>query len=226
MSVWALVPFKGAAGAKRRLEAVLSEDERQGLALSMLQDVLAALARSDALGGVLLVSGDAGAAELARKFGARAYADSASNLSGAVVEASAFAAAECAATGTLFVPGDVPLIQPPDVAAVLAGHTDVTVVPDANDIGTNAVASTPPNALEYLFDGKSFKPHMAAAARVGIIARVVRRPAFGLDVDTPVELAAVAARGAGTRTGSFLQEHGITRRLPGRENLTECRSAT
>ena len=88
------------------------------------------------------------------------------------------------------------------MAAVLHGHECVTLVPDVNDIGTNAAASSPPNAFEYLFDGRSFKPHIASAARAGIKARVVRRQAFGLDVDTVQELKAVAARGAGTRTGS------------------------
>lgn len=214
MSVWALVPFKGAAGAKRRLESWLSAEEREGLVYAMLRDVLGALTKCPALGGVLLVSRDPAARQFAREFGVRLFADSATDLSGAVVEASDFAAAGFAATGTLFVPGDVPLAQPEDIAAVLCGHEQVTLVPDGNDIGTNAAASSPPNAFEYLFDGKSFKPHLASAAKAGITARVVRRHALGLDVDTVDELAAVARRAAGTRTGAFLQERGIDTRLP------------
>lgn len=214
MSVWALVPFKGAAGAKRRLESWLSAEEREGLVYAMLRDVLGALTKCPALGGVLLVSRDPAARELAREFGVRLFADSATDLSGAVVEASDFVAAGFAATGTLFVPGDVPLAQPEDIAAVLCGHEQVTLVPDGNDVGTNAAASSPPNAFEYLFDGKSFKPHLASAAKAGITARVVRRHALGLDVDTVDELAAVAKRAAGTRTGAFLQERGIHNRLP------------
>ena len=211
--VWALVPFK-AAGAKRRLTALLSADERQGLARAMLRDVLAALSACPDLDGVLLVSRDADAPALAGEFGAKAFADSAADLSGAVTEAGAFAARRLCAGTTLFVPGDVPLIRPPDVAAVLRGHQRVTVVPDHNDVGTNAAASSPPNAFEYLFDGKSFKPHLAAAARAGITARVVRRRAFGLDVDTAAELAAVAAARCRTRTAGFLAARRITARLP------------
>lgn len=214
MSVWALVPFKGAAGAKRRLESWLSAEEREGLVYAMLRDVLGALTKCPALGGVLLVSRDPAARQFAREFGVRLFADSATDLSGAVAEASDFAAAGFAATGTLFVPGDVPLAQPEDIAAVLCGHEQVTLVPDGNDIGTNAAASSPPNAFEYLFDGKSFKPHLASAAKAGITARVVRRRALGLDVDTVAELAAVAKRAAGTHTGAFLQERGIHTRLP------------
>ena len=211
--VWALVPFK-AAGAKRRLTALLSADERQGLARAMLRDVLAALSACPDLDGVLLVSRDADAPALAAEFGAKAFADSAADLSGAVTEAGAFAARRLRAGTTLFVPGDVPLIRPPDVAAVLRGHQRVTLVPDRDDVGTNAAASSPPNAFEYLFDGKSFKPHLAAAERAGITARVVRRQAFGLDVDTAAELAAVAATRRRTRTVEFLAARRITARLP------------
>ena len=213
MSIWALVPFKGASGAKRRLGAVLSADERAGLVRAMLRDVLTTLAGCPGLAGVLLVSRDPCAAGVAAAFGARLFADSADDLSGAVTQASAFAAADLKAGGTLFVPADVPLIQPADVAAVLSDHARVTLVPDANDIGTNAAASSPPNAFEYLFDGKSFKPHIASAAKAGITARVVRRFAFGLDVDTGETLGAVARHAAGTATGRFLQARGIGSRL-------------
>ena len=212
MSIWALLPFKGAAGAKRRLASTLSEAERKGLVLAMVRDVLQALASAPGLAGVVLASRDYIACELAEEFGAEVFQDTASDLSGAVVQASAYVAAR-GASGTLFVPGDVPLIQPADIAAVLDGHERVTLVPDAYDVGTNAAASSPPNAFEYLFDGKSFKPHVASAARAGIEARVVRRAAFGLDVDTAEELVAVARHGAGTRTGKFLHASGIADRL-------------
>jgi len=211
--IWALLPFKGAEGAKRRLAPVLTASEREGLVLAMVRDVLEALTSSASLAGVLLVSRDPVAQDLAREFGAEVYADNANDLSGAVREASGFAESRRSASGTLFVPGDVPLIRPDDVDAVLAHHDRVTLVPDANDVGTNAAASSPPNAFEYLFDGKSFKPHIASAGRAGIEARIVRRAAFGLDVDTIAELIEVAKRSASTRTGIFLAASGVRNRL-------------
>ncbi|MDE0177254.1 MAG: 2-phospho-L-lactate guanylyltransferase [Gammaproteobacteria bacterium] len=211
--IWALVPFKGASGAKRRLESVLDEREREGFVLAMIRDVLDTLAQCRALSGTLLVSQDAQAFELAEEFGIDVFEESATDLSGAVVQSGIYAQHQRQAEGTLFVPGDVPLIRPEDVVAVLDGHERVTLVPDANDIGTNAAASSPPNAFEYLFDGKSFKPHIASARRAGIEPRVVRNTAWGLDVDTVQELAEVAQRAAGTRTGRFLESSGISARL-------------
>ncbi len=211
--IWALVPFKGTSGAKRRLEPVLDVAERESLVLAMIRDVLDTLTRCRSLGGILLVSRDRTAFQLADEFGIDVFEDSASDLSGAVVQSGTYAGEKRAAEGTLFVPGDVPLIRPEDVNAVLDGHRRVTLVPDANDIGTNAAASSPPNAFEYLFDGKSFKPHIASSERAGIKPRIVRRLAWGLDVDTVEELAAVARRALGTRTGAFLESSGIAARL-------------
>ena len=214
MSIWALVPFKGAKGAKRRIGKALTAAEREGLVLAMLGDVLGALAESDVLAGVLLVSRDAAAPGLAREFGIDVFADSASDLSGAVAQASDHVRSRFGASGTLFVPGDVPLIRAADITAVLDGHAQVTLVPDAVDVGTNAFACSPPNAVAYLFDGKSFKPHLAAAERTGLAPRVVRRAAFGIDVDTIAELAVVAKEArAGTRTATFLRTTGIAERL-------------
>ena len=213
MSIWALLPFKGSKGAKRRLAPALNEAEREGLVMAMLADVLDALSRSPCLAGVLLVSRNDDATRLAAEFGVGVFAETAQDLSGAVRQASDFVHRERDASGTLFVPGDVPLVKPADVAAVLDGHEGVTLVPDAYDIGTNAAASSPPNAFEYLFDGKSFKPHIASAQRAGIVARVVRRAAFGIDVDTVTELATVAEQAEGSRTAAFLAQSGIAARL-------------
>ena len=213
MSIWALLPFKGSKSAKRRLRPALNEAEREELVMAMLGDVLDTLTHSPGVAGVLLVSRDAMATEQAKKFAVDVFAESATDLSGAVRQASGHVARRHAASGTLFVPGDVPLVTPADIAAVLDGHERVTLVPDMNDIGTNAAASSPPNAFEYLFDGKSFKPHIAAARRAGITARIVRRADFGIDVDTVSELAAVAERADGTRTATFLAHSGIARRI-------------
>ena len=223
--VWALLPFKGAAGAKKRLAPALDPTEREGLVLAMVRDVLDALVGSRLLAGIVIVSRAPVAAQRAPGFGVEVFADSATDLSGAVVEAGEYVARSRGATGTLFVPGDVPLVTPAEIDTVLQGHTTVTLVPDANDIGTNAAACSPPNAFEYLFDGKSFKPHIASARRAGLEPRVVRLPGFGLDVDTIDELRAVAARARGTRTGDYLQRSGIAERVARRSDYLPLQSA-
>ena len=216
--MWALVPFKGADGAKRRLAEHLTPIERRELALAMLADVLTALAGARALSGILLVSKAPIAAKIAARFNAECYAETATDLPGAVVEASNFLMHERDARGTLFIPGDVPLIGADDIETVLEGHESVTLVPDQYDIGTNCAVSSPPNAFEYVLDGKSFAPHCAAARAAGIEPRIVRTDAFGLDIDTVDELVALIRRRQASQTLTYLESSGIASRLSAPHN--------
>ncbi len=213
--IWALVPFKGPDGAKERLGAHLSPRERHDLTLAMVQDVLAALTRAS-LQGVLIVSRSPAAAALAREFDAEVFADTADDLTGAVTEASAFIADR--AEGTMIVHGDLPLLTADEVDQALDGHRDITLAPDRHDIGTNCIIATPPNAMTYQFDGRSFKPHTALARQAGFEPRIVRLPGFGLDIDTIDGLRKFAAAGADTRSGRYLVETGVASRLAATHN--------
>ena len=209
--MWALVPFKGPEGAKGRLAPTLTETERRELSLAMIRDVLAALAASR-LDGVLIVSRALVARDLAREFAVEVFEETVRGLTGAVTEASKHVAAR-GGTGTLIVHGDVPLLTPAEVAVVVDGHRDITLVPDRHDIGTNCIAATPPNAMRYQFDGTSFAPHQAHARAAGIEPRVVRLPGLGLDIDTLEALRDFSERPGDTRTGLYLRESGLAQRL-------------
>ena len=54
--IWAVIPVKETAGAKQRLAAAVPAHLRKELALTMLEDVLAAVSRADGLAGILLVT--------------------------------------------------------------------------------------------------------------------------------------------------------------------------
>ena len=213
--IWALVPFKGPDGAKERLGAYLSPRERHDLTLAMVRDVLAALTPAS-LEGVLVVSRSPAAVALAREFDAEVFADTANDLTGAVTEASAFIADR--AEGTMIVHGDLPLLTADEVNHAIREHTDITLLPDRHDIGTNCIIATPPNAMTYQFDGTSFKPHKALARAAGFEPRIVRLPGFGLDIDTIDGLREFASAGADTRSGRYLVETGVASRLAATHN--------
>ena len=211
--MWAVVPFKGSVGAKGRLAAHLSADERHELVTHMLDDVLSALTDSRFLAGVVVVSRALEASGFTRRHGVELYADEADDLSGAVVEAGHHLVNTYGATGTFFVPGDVPLITGDEVDTAIQSHVDVTILPDRNDVGTNGLLSSPPNAFQYLFDAKSFKPHQREATEAGYQPRVLRLPGFGLDIDTISELNALARQDRDIASLRFLKESGIASRL-------------
>ena len=216
-AIWAVVPIKSFDAAKRRLAGILDADERRALMLAMARDVLTALKRSRRLAGVLIVSRAPEADALANCFGTERFAESAgTDLPGALTEAAAHAARCHGADGVFVVPADVPLISAAGIDALLGQHRAVTLLPDGERMGTNGLIVVPHDAIEFVFDGKSFAPHLDRAREAGIDAAVVDDDGFVLDVDTPSDLGRLLQLGPDSQTGAFLVRAGIAGRVPGR----------
>ena len=66
--ICAVVPVKEGAKAKQRLARVLNHGQRRQLAQAMLEDVLRALAATNELASILVVTADRGAAEIATRY--------------------------------------------------------------------------------------------------------------------------------------------------------------
>ena len=115
----AVVPVKGIDAAKSRLAPGYPPEFRRGLAQAMLEDVLVALCAATGLAGVVVVTVDPLARELAERYGARIFDDGARDgHTGAVMAAARRLAAE-GRTGMLTLPGDIPLITADEVSRLL-----------------------------------------------------------------------------------------------------------
>ena len=214
--MWAVVPLKDLPQAKQRLASALSQDERRGLFAAMAEDVLAALAASPGLAGILAVTRDEACARLAERYGARLCREPENRGHTAAVRAAATMLVAEGAEGLLQVPGDVPLLTPSEIALVLTAHRPApafTIVPSRDRLGSNCVVCSPPEAVPLRFGDDSFFPHLAAARAAGIEPTVLPLPGLGLDIDTPEDLAALLAAPAATRTHVYLRECGIAARL-------------
>lgn len=222
--MWAIVPFKALEDAKQRLASLLSPAERRNLMLAMARDVLAALCQSSALSGVLIVSRTSEADALAQTFGTERFAESPdADLPGALAQASSHLLEHFGARGVMVVPADVPLISAREIDEILSGHDltaagAVTVVPDSEHVGTNCLALSPPGVIDFIFDGKSFKPHVDAAFAKGITPRIVPSSGFALDIDTADDLLTLLLDGRPTQTGTYLEKSGIAERLNAIDN--------
>ena len=163
---------------------------------------------------MLLVSREPEAAAIADRYAAELFAEPAdADLSAAVQAAGCHLMANHGATATLILPADMPLVRGVDIDEVLNQHTRLTLVPDALGDGTNCIISTPPNLIQYQFDGHSFKPHVDAAYAIGTTPRIVHNENFALDIDTPPDLDALLARPGACRTRTYLESSGIASRL-------------
>jgi len=118
--VWAIVPVKSLADAKRRLACVLPLEARRRLMLTMLQDVLAVLRRVKLLQPVLVVTPDAHVAEVAEDFGARVLRETESRGHTAAAIAGFAEARTHRAAQALTLPGDAPLVTPDELHSILA----------------------------------------------------------------------------------------------------------
>lgn len=205
--ICAVVPVKDTRDAKQRLGAVLSGWQRQQLAMAMLQDVLTALSATAELAGILVVTADRAAAQLAVRHGARVSDEEARNgRTGAVTAAARRLAAE--RLGLLEVPGDIPLLESGDVSELLAAHDRApafTIVPAHDQGGSNAVLCSPPDAVPLSFGDNSFLAHLAAARSRGIEPRIVPLPRVALDVDTPDDLVRFLGLPSRTRARELLE---------------------
>ena len=212
MDLWAVVPIKQLERAKERLAPLLPPERRRALMLAMFEDVLMALAATPGLAGLAVVTVDPEASRLAAEYGARLIEAGARNGHTGAVAAAATLLAQEGRAGMLTLPGDIPLVTPAEVKSLVAAHRPApafTIAPSRDELGSNAIICSPPNAVPLRFGADSFFPHLRAAEECGIRPTVLRLPGIALDVDTPEDLAAFAALRSPTRTRALLAQNGM-----------------
>jgi len=208
--VWAVIPVKEAQGAKQRLAPVLSAPLRQALALAMLEDVLEAVAGVKGLGGAILVTVDPQAEILARRYGMTTLADGAHDGHTGAVNAGARHLVAQGHGTLLTLPGDLPLVTAAEIETLIAAHghaPSFTIAPAHDDLGSNAILMSPPQAVPLRFGEDSFFPHLAAARAQGIEPCVVRLAGIAFDIDNPQDLHHFARLESKTRAAALIAEH-------------------
>jgi 2-phospho-L-lactate guanylyltransferase len=216
--VWAVVPVKEFEDAKQRLSSCLSPEERRTLAATMLEDVLEAVSAVRELAGVLVVTVDPAATSLAARYRARVVTEGARDGHTGAVTAAARLLVREGQAGMMTMPGDIPRLSPAEIAATLAARRRApafTIVPAHDDLGSNTIICSPPDAVPLRFGEDSFYPHLDAARARGIDPLVVRHPGIGMDIDNPVDLVTFLKMSprVPTRTLTLLEQSGVAERL-------------
>lgn len=218
--IWACVPVKDFSLAKQRLAAVLSQVERSLLAEAMVQDVLDALQAASGLAGIAILTVDSVAAQLARQRGLRVIEDCATEGHTRVANAAMKRLGAEGADAVLMLPGDVPLLSPLEVEAVIATAPDeqFTIVPSHDLDGSNAILCSPPGNIPLRYGLNSFQCHLRAARAQGITPAVIELTGIAQDIDHPQDLDFILNSNVPTRALSLLREftaqHRVTRQEP------------
>lgn len=212
--IWAVIPVKEFEGAKHRLSALLSPEQRRLLAETMLGDVLDAVAGATRLAGIMLITLEPIARAMAERIGARVETEGARDGHTGSVTAGRRILAREGKGGFMTMPGDIPAVRSAEVDAILAAHRPApsfTISPAHDDLGSNAVICSPPDSVPLRFGENSYFPHLDAARKQGIEPTILRQPGIAMDIDHPVDLEMFLRlpQSQGTRTRTLLGQFGI-----------------
>jgi 2-phospho-L-lactate/phosphoenolpyruvate guanylyltransferase len=197
----AVIAVKPLSAAKSRLRGAVPDARHADLALAMLRDTVAAALGCAVVGGVLVVTDDAGAARAAASLGARVVPD----RPGAGLNAALSFGADVAAGVTrprAALAGDLPALRPHQLAAALALARRRSFVADVEGSGTVLLAAPAGVPLDPRFGPGSAAAHAASGAQA------LSGDWAGLrqDVDTAADLRSALALGAGRYTSELLAE--------------------
>jgi 2-phospho-L-lactate guanylyltransferase len=198
---WSIVvPAKRLAVAKTRLRpltAPLGGPAHDDLVLALLADTVAAAVACPSVAEVLVVTDDPAAADVVRPLGVRALADEPDRGLNPALEHGARHAARPAVAA---LSSDLPALRPAELADALqaAAAAPRCFVPDGHGTGTTLLTAIGTTLLPR-FGAGSARAHRDG----GAVPLTGDWPGLVLDVDTPDDLRAALALGAGARTASL-----------------------
>ena len=189
MTIEAVVALKTLSQSKRRLSAVLSDEQRSDLVEAMAQDVLSCLMRHPQIEAVHVVCGEGWTRDVFPEGPLVVWQEAESHDHG-LIAAHEMVAARTGAERLLFIHADLPFLGQEDISAVIAASLDHHAVfsPDFTETGTNAVLRWRHQSLPLCFGKDSFARHQQAAKAAETRWRVVRASGVARDVDEPEDL--------------------------------------
>ena len=190
---WAVIAARGGDHAKSRLSPCLETADRAELVACMLQDMLRALESCRRLDGILFTTPTPPLASIAAAFGVQPLRDPGLGLNEAFASAGAVLDAAHSQSASVFLPGDLPLLEPREVDDLIASLDRwPSVVVATSDGGTGAWARRAATPAEPRFGPDSARRHLeqidgAYAAPLGAYSSLRH------DIDLPADLEGLAA---------------------------------
>jgi 2-phospho-L-lactate/phosphoenolpyruvate guanylyltransferase len=200
-----IIAVKRLGAAKTRLAPVFSAATRERVVLAMLVDTVTAASKVPSLRAITVVTPDDVAAEAARRLGADVLADPTPDdhpdpLNNAITAAeAAISHAPMAPTNIVALQGDLPALQPQELAEAITAaraHTR-SFVADRHGSGTAALFAFGA-ALQPSFGPDSAQLHRQS----GAVELTGPWPGLRCDIDTPDDLMTARRLGVGAVTAA------------------------
>ncbi len=192
MSRWALIPIKGFERGKSRLSEVLAPLERAELARDLFEHVVRVLRASPAIDEIAVVSDSVEACKHAERLGVVALSDADDSQGLAdVVDGALQDLERRGATSVMICMSDLPDLTVQDIASVARqlDESDVVLVPDLLQQGTNVIALKPATCLpSCLGHEDSLRRHHARARDLGLTVSIQLSSGIAFDIDRPRDL--------------------------------------
>lgn len=199
MTTWAIVPVKGFDHGKSRLMPAVAPEDRRALGAALFRRALRACTGCSTIDHVLIATDSPRV--LVPSPRASVLRDPVPSLPFArVLDRALEHAGARGATRAVIVLGDLPMIEPRDIAELVAtfARAPVVVAPDHWRRGVGAIAVTLPAAMPMQLGHRdSFHRTMRVASERGAQVALVHNPRLSHDVDTSDDLANLAGRLAG-----------------------------
>jgi 2-phospho-L-lactate guanylyltransferase len=186
---WLLIPVKSLCLGKSRLETTLAPVGRQQLNEFFLQHMIKVATQFPGRDRTAVVSDADDSLGLAAKLGVRAIRTTRQDLN-AALDDGCRELRRIGGTRILIMPVDLPLIEAQDIhSLVTAGERyPLTICPDHESSGTNALMLAESLPLRFSFGEDSYRRHQAEARRCGITPLVYFNTRIAHDIDCPADL--------------------------------------
>ena len=227
MTTACLIPVKELSTSMSRLGDLLSQEEKIGLSLTMLEDVIKVVRGIEGIEPLVIVTRDARAAALAEGYEIEVIREPEETRGeGPAVDYGAGILEGRGIERLLVLPSDMPEVAAEDIKSILAidaGEPSVVMAP-AHDGGTNGMLRRPPTVIPSRFGPDSLTLHLQEAKDRGAATRIIKLESFRVDVDTPEDLAEVLTWPGLGRTRAYTDSLRLRERLPKAKSARAGRS--
>jgi len=194
----AVIPFRK-SNAKSRLSSLLSEKEREELAMAMLNDVAGTLVRSGCFGVIDILS-----TSMIEVEGVNIVLTE-MGLNEALNEYLGKMSSHKINEPVLIIMADIPLVSTKNILDIVSSNADIVIAPGRMG-GTNAIFIRDPASFHVDYYGASFLKHLKIAS--GLHTEVFDSFNLSTDIDEVPDLIEVLLHGKGY-SQEYLKKIGI-----------------